>query len=34
VVATHTLAEFWVSAMLVQSEKAEIYKVGKRNIQN
>jgi 3-deoxy-D-arabino-heptulosonate 7-phosphate (DAHP) synthase len=28
------LAGVWVSAMLVQSQKTEIFQVGKRNIQN
>jgi len=30
----HTLAELWIAAMQVQSQKAEIFQVGKRNIQN
>jgi hypothetical protein len=34
VVATHTNAKEWVTAMLVKSQKAEIFQVGKRNIQN
>ena len=32
--AIHILSEFWISAMLVQSQKAESFQVGKRNIQN
>jgi hypothetical protein len=32
--ATHNLAEFYISAILVQSQKAEIFQVGKRNITN
>jgi hypothetical protein len=30
----HTLTGVWVAAILVQSQKAEIFQVGKRNIQN
>ena len=30
----HTLAEFYKSAMMVQSQKAEIFQVGKRHIKN
>jgi hypothetical protein len=31
---THTLAGLCKSAILVQSQKADIFQVGKRNIQN
>ena len=33
-IESHTSAKLWVSAMLVQSQKAKIFQVGKRNIQN
>ena len=30
----HTQADLWIAAMLVQSQKAKIFQVGKRNIIN
>jgi len=31
---THTLAELWIPAIQVQSQKVEIFQVGERNITN
>jgi hypothetical protein len=33
-VAIHTLAKLWIAAILMKSQKSEIFQVGKRNIQN
>jgi hypothetical protein len=33
-VVIHNLAKLWIAAKLVQSQKAEIFQVGKRNIIN